>query len=137
MGLSDYVTPSPAFQTLPSELVGAICALLSNGDIKSLRLTCRALGNKSCLRFDGVFISPNPRNIKVLLAVANHNIFRHRVKEILWDDSVLMKIPSIDGDGPCGYSADENNPDDYVANEDKEWISRDFVRLGAIWQPLP
>ncbi|KIL92357.1 hypothetical protein FAVG1_04767 [Fusarium avenaceum] len=129
MGFSDDVTPSLVFQTLPNELVGAICALLCNRDIKGLRLTCRALGDKSPLEFDRVFISPNPRNVEVLLSVANHSVFRHRVKEIIWDDSVLMRIPSIDGDGPCGYSADENNPDDYAANEDKEWISRDFVRL--------
>jgi hypothetical protein len=129
MGLSDDATPSSAFQTPPDELVGAICALLSNRDIKSLRLTCRALGVKSPLEFDRVFISPNPRNVEVLLAVANHNVFRHRVKEIIWDDAVLIRIPSIDSDGPCGYSADENDPDDYAANEDEEWISRDFIRL--------
>jgi hypothetical protein len=129
MCLSDDATPSSAFQTLPDELVGAICALLSNRDIKSLRLTCRALGVKSPLELDRVFISPNPRNVEVLLAVANHNVFRHRVKEIIWDDAVLIRIPSIDGDGPCGYSANENDPDDYAANEDKEWISRDFIHL--------
>ncbi|SPJ90319.1 uncharacterized protein FTOL_13200 [Fusarium torulosum] len=129
MGLSDDETPSPALQTLPNELVGAICALLCNRDIKGLRLTCRALGDKSPLRFDRVFISPNPRNVEVLLAVATHNVFRHRVKEIIWDDAILMIIPSIDGDGPCGYSVDENDPGDYAANKDKEWISRDYVRL--------
>jgi hypothetical protein len=129
MGLCDGATPSVVFQTLPNEFIGAICALLCNSDIKSLRLTCRALGNKSPLGFDRVFISANPRNVEVLLAVANHSVFRHRVKEIIWDDSVLIRIPRIDGDGPCGYSADENDPDDYAANEDKEWISRDFGRL--------
>ncbi|KAF4339598.1 hypothetical protein FBEOM_6474 [Fusarium beomiforme] len=129
MGLSEDATPSPAFQTLPNELVGAICALLCNRDIKSLRLTSRALGDKSPLRFDSVFISPNPRNVEVLLAVANYKVFRYCVKEIIWDDAVLMRIPSTDGDGPCGYSADENDPDDYAANKDKEGISRDFVRL--------
>jgi hypothetical protein len=129
MGLCDGATPSVVFQTLPNELIGAICALLCNSDIKSLRLTCRALGVKSPLKFDRVFISPNPRNVEVLIAVANHTVFRHCVKEIIWDDSVLIRIPRIDGDGPCGYSADENDPDDYAANEDKEWISRDFVRL--------
>ncbi|KAJ4243865.1 hypothetical protein NW762_014746 [Fusarium torreyae] len=129
MGLYNDGTPSPAFRTLPNELVGAICARLCNRDIKSLRLTCRALGDKSPLRFDRVFISPNLRNIEVLLAVANHDVFRHRVKEIIWDDARLIRIPSTDGDGPCGYSADENDADDYAVNEDKEWISRDFVRL--------
>ncbi|KAG7417482.1 hypothetical protein Forpe1208_v005352 [Fusarium oxysporum f. sp. rapae] len=129
MGLTDDATPSPALQTLPNELVGAICALLCNRDIKRFRLTCRALEDKSPLRFNRVFVSANPRNIEVLLAVANHNVFRYGVKEIIWDDTVLRRIPSTDGDGPCGYSADENDPDDYAANVNKEEISRDFVRL--------
>ncbi|KAF4456863.1 hypothetical protein F53441_1074 [Fusarium austroafricanum] len=129
MALSDHAAPSPAFQTLPNELIRAICALLCNRDIKSLRLTCRALRDTTPLRFDRVFISANPRNAEVLLAVANHHVFRHLVKEIIWDDTVLKSIPSGDGDGPCGYSADENDPDDYATNEHKEWIPRDFIRL--------
>jgi hypothetical protein len=127
MALSDDATSSPAFKTLPNELVGAICALLYNRDIKSLRLTCRSLGDKSPLRFNRVFISANPRNVEVLLAIANHDVFRYDVKEIIWDDAILMRIPSTDGDGPYGYSADEDDPDDYAANKDKEWISRDYI----------
>ncbi|KAF4414953.1 hypothetical protein FACUT_13831 [Fusarium acutatum] len=129
MGFSDNVSPSPALQALPNELLGSVCALLCNRDIKSLRLTCRALRDKSYLRFGRVFISANPRNVDVLLAVANHDLFRHRVKEIIWDDTLLRKIPIRDGYGPCGYSEDENDSDVCAANEDKEQISRDFVRL--------
>ncbi|CVK87880.1 uncharacterized protein FMAN_05302 [Fusarium mangiferae] len=129
MGLPNDASPPPALQTLPNELLGATCRLLSNSDIKSLRLTCRALGDKSYLRFDRVFISANPRNVEVLLAVANHDVFRHRVREIIWDDTLLRKIPITDGYGPCGYSGDENDPDDCAANENKEWISRDFVKF--------
>lgn len=40
-----------------------------------------------------------------------------------------MKSIPDNSDGPCGYSVDENDPDDYAANEDKEWILRDFVRI--------
>ncbi|KAF9760751.1 hypothetical protein IL306_004144 [Fusarium sp. DS 682] len=129
MSLSDDASPSPALQALPTELVSAICARLCNRDIKSLRLTCRALGDKSYLRLERVFISANPRNVEVLLAVANHNVFRHRVREIIWDDSVLMKIPITRGYGPCGWSGDENDSDDCAAGEYKDQISRDFVRL--------
>ncbi|KAF4501815.1 hypothetical protein FAGAP_1959 [Fusarium agapanthi] len=127
MGSSDG--PSPTLQALPNELLGSLCGLLCNRDIKSLRLTCRTLGEKSPLRLNRVFISANPRNIEVLLAVANHDVFRHRVKEIIWDDSVLRKIPITDGYGPCGDSGDENNSDVCDANKDKEQISKDFVRL--------
>ncbi|KAM0210460.1 hypothetical protein ACHAPA_002043 [Fusarium lateritium] len=94
-------TLSPGFQALPTELVGAICGLLSNSDIKSLRLTCRYLRDKSRLRFDRVFISANPRNIEVLLAIANHDVFRGRHfgllgMQVSQDDliSFLAKLPS-------------------------------------------
>ncbi|KAF5559210.1 hypothetical protein FMEXI_83 [Fusarium mexicanum] len=129
MGLSDG--SSPALQAIPNELLGSICALLCNRDIKSLRLTCRALRDRSYLRFDRVFISANPRNIEVLLAVANHDVFRHRVKEIIWDDNVLRRIPIREGFSPCGYSEDERDLDDSdsAIDENKEWISRDFVHL--------
>ncbi|RKL39442.1 hypothetical protein BFJ72_g6916 [Fusarium proliferatum] len=129
MGLHNDASPSLTLHTLPNELLGAICCLLCNRDIKNLRLTCRALGEKSPLRLNRVFISANPRNIEVLLAVANHDVFRHRVKEIIWDDSLLRKIPIINGYGPCGYSEDENDSDVCAANRDKKQISRDFVRL--------
>ncbi|CZR39231.1 uncharacterized protein FPRO_05577 [Fusarium proliferatum ET1] len=129
MGLSNDASPSRTLHTLPNELLGAICGLLCNSDIKDLRLTCRALGDKSYLRFDRVFISANPRNVEVLLAVANHDVFRHRVREIIWDDTLLRKIPITDGYGPCGYSGDENDPDGCAANENKQWISRDFVKF--------
>ncbi|KIL93010.1 hypothetical protein FAVG1_04191 [Fusarium avenaceum] len=126
--MTQPILPS-AFQALPSELIAAICNLLSNRDVKNLRLTYRYLRDKSPLRFDRVYISANPRNIEVLTAIANHEVFRHRVKEIIWDDATLKSIPDRDCDGPCGYSADERDPDDLAANEDKEWISRRFVQL--------
>ncbi|KAF5591706.1 hypothetical protein FPCIR_5986 [Fusarium pseudocircinatum] len=129
MGLSDNASPSPAVQTLPNELIGSICSLLCNRDVKSLRLTCRALRNKSYLRFDRVFISANPRNIEVLLAVANHDVFRHRVKEIIWDDNVLRRIPIREGYTRRGYGEDESGSDEFPDDENKEWISRDYVHL--------
>lgn len=70
-------TLSPAFQALPSELIGAICNLLSNRDVKNLRLTHRYLRDTSPLRFDRVYISANPRNIEVLTAIANHDAPHH------------------------------------------------------------
>ncbi|EWG42586.1 hypothetical protein FVEG_04350 [Fusarium verticillioides 7600] len=140
MSLAEVASPSAALQGLPNELLGSICSLLCNLDVKSLRLTCRALRDKSYLRFDRIFISANPRDVDVFLAVANHDIFRHRVKEIIWDDTLLRKIPITDDYGSCGYSedesdsdaSDEDESDDSDAcpeNEDKEQISRSFVRL--------
>ncbi|KAG7428630.1 hypothetical protein Forpi1262_v010796 [Fusarium oxysporum f. sp. raphani] len=115
---------SIALQALPSELIGAICRLLPNCDIKSLRLTCRYWRQNSLLRVDRVFISANPRNVEVLFAVANHDIFRHCVKEIMWDDAVLELVSSKEGDGPCGYSSYETDRD--ADSEEKGRISRHF-----------
>jgi hypothetical protein len=130
MSLPDVSSPLPALHSIPNELLGCICAALCNRDIKSLRLTCRTLRDKSNLRFDRVFISANPRNIEVLLAVANHNVFRHRVKEIIWDDSLLRRISTSEGFTPCGYSDDEHDDfDDLAADENKEWMARDYVHL--------
>ncbi|KAF5552822.1 hypothetical protein FNAPI_6961 [Fusarium napiforme] len=130
MSLSDVSIPLPALQAIPNELLGCICAELCNRDIKSLRLTCRALRDKSYLRFDRVFISANPRNIEVLLAVANHDVFRHRVKEIIWDDSLLRRISTSEGYTPCGYTDDEHDDfDDLAADENLEWMARNYVHL--------
>ncbi|KAF5559135.1 hypothetical protein FPHYL_7173 [Fusarium phyllophilum] len=130
MSLSNISSPLPALQAIPNELLGCISALLCNRDTKSLRLTCRALKDKSYLRFDRVFISANPRNIEVLLAVANHDVFRHRVKEIIWDDSLLRRISTSEGFTPCGYTDDEHDDfDDLAADENMEWMARDYVHL--------
>ncbi|CAG7558820.1 unnamed protein product [Fusarium equiseti] len=118
---------SSTFQGLPNEIIGAICSQLPNGDIKSLRLTCRLLRDISYLNFDRVFISANPRNVEVLLAIASHDVFRHRVKEIIWDDAVLKDVANKDNDGPSGYSSGDSDSEDDAANEDKEIMSRDLT----------
>ncbi|KAF9775264.1 hypothetical protein IL306_006631 [Fusarium sp. DS 682] len=120
---SDMTVTSFVFQCLPHELLAAICKLLPNRDIKSLRLTCRYLADKSPLRFDRVFISANPLNIEVLIAVANHEVFRHRVREIIWDDAILDPVSDEKGNEPCGYSSDEAD------FEEKGRISKHFLRL--------
>lgn len=91
---------SPAFPVedttkihrLPNELFDAILSGLANHDIKNLRLTCRLLRSKAHLRFNRVFVSANPRNIEVLYSIANHEIFRRGVSEIIWDDATLLKL---------------------------------------------
>ncbi|KAJ0124416.1 hypothetical protein J7T55_005754 [Diaporthe amygdali] len=82
--------PSTLLQ-LPPEILWGIPPYLSNRDIKSLRLTCKALCAISQLRLDRVFLSANPRNIEVLRAVADHEVLREGVVEIIWDDARLKK----------------------------------------------
>lgn len=43
------------------------------------------------LRLDRVFLSANPLNIRVFRAIADHEHFRHRVTEIVWDDARLIE----------------------------------------------
>ncbi|KAF5228637.1 hypothetical protein FAUST_10942 [Fusarium austroamericanum] len=103
---------TPVFQELPNELLKSVFDLLPNRDIKNLRLTCRYLSHHAPLRLDRVFISANPLNIEVFLAVANHNSFRHKVKEIIWDDATFKSLGSSGNDLDFNYSSDEDETDD-------------------------
>lgn len=76
--------------TLPAELIASITDHLPNKDIKRLRLTCRALLLRAILRISRVFLSPNRTNIDVFLAIAQHEHYRERVKEVIWDDAQLF-----------------------------------------------
>lgn len=71
---------------LPAELLNEISSYLSGSDIKNLRLVCQELSHIP-LRLDRVFISANVKDIEVFQSVANHEIFRDRVREIIWDDA--------------------------------------------------
>ncbi|KAF5874874.1 uncharacterized protein Bfra_003323 [Botrytis fragariae] len=75
---------------LVPELLTAIISYLPNPDLKSLRLTCKALGEEVPLHFDRVFLSANPRNIEVARAIADNENFRKGVQEIIWDDALLV-----------------------------------------------
>ncbi|KAH7186252.1 uncharacterized protein B0J16DRAFT_400320 [Fusarium flagelliforme] len=127
MVISDNQVSAPILQKLPNELIQDVLDLLPNRDIKSLRLTCRQLCNQAHLRFDRVFISANPLNVNVFLAVTNHNVFRQQVKEIIWDDATLMPLPSDDHDSNYGYSSDENEIFDNDDYENDGKISSWFV----------
>ncbi|ETS85608.1 hypothetical protein PFICI_03633 [Pestalotiopsis fici W106-1] len=75
---------------LAPELVALITSCLPNSAIKNLRLSCRALSGSAALRLHRVFLSPNPRNVEVFRAVADHEVFRRRIVEIIWDDALLL-----------------------------------------------
>jgi hypothetical protein len=100
------------FHRLPNELANNIFDLLPNRDIKNLRLTCRHLNRHAPLRFNRVFISANPLNIEVFLAIANHDKFRQQVKELIWDDATLESLGSNGNNTDDDYSSDEFETDD-------------------------
>lgn len=111
MAKIDQQSPLLIFEKLPNELVNKVFRLLSNRDIKNLRQTCRRLSEQLSLRFDRIFISANPLDIKVFLAVANHHVFRHQVKEIIWDDATFVSLAVHSDNSDFGYSDDELETD--------------------------
>ncbi|KAJ8119994.1 hypothetical protein O1611_g10480 [Lasiodiplodia mahajangana] len=94
---------------IPVELVIKIASYLPNRDIKNLRLTCIFLRNTVTLRLSRVFLSANPRNVEVFRAVADHDLYREAVTELIWDDALM---------GPDIQDASYNYDDDDVAGLD-------------------
>ena len=84
---------APELLQLPVEILTAIPGYLPNRDIKSLRLSCRALLATSKLRLERVFLSANSRNIEVFKAIADHEVLRRQIVEIIWDDARLKDDP--------------------------------------------
>lgn len=61
---------------------------LDNRSIKNLRLTCR-LFRVVKLRISRVFLSANPLNIHVLRSIADHDVYRRDIIELVYDDARL------------------------------------------------
>ena len=72
---------------LPVELLYSAFEYLTQRDIKSLRLVCRATKAWAKLKFDRVFISPNSTNISAFKGIVAHPDFNPQVREIVWDDA--------------------------------------------------
>ncbi|PWI69387.1 hypothetical protein PCL_01034 [Purpureocillium lilacinum] len=84
------IPSSASIEKLPAELLLLITNELSNRELKNLRLTSRFFSTVS-LRIHRVFLSPNPRNVDVFLAIANHDAYRSKVVEIIYDDARLPR----------------------------------------------
>ncbi|KAJ5018804.1 hypothetical protein K4K57_003619 [Colletotrichum sp. SAR 10_99] len=81
--------------TAPFEICALVFAHLDNCHLKALRLTFKKLAHlvSPHLRFNRVFISASPLDVQVFRAIAEHDIFRHNVREIVWDDARYEKPP--------------------------------------------
>lgn len=82
---------------IPRELIGKICGYLTNGEIKKLRLTCKELSVASELIIERVFISPDKKILEVFYGILNTPKLAARVKEIVWDDSVMKCFDGGEG----------------------------------------
>ncbi|GCB26443.1 hypothetical protein AAWM_09328 [Aspergillus awamori] len=81
--------------TLPIRLIASIVSYLPNRDIKSLRLTSQLLHQIAQLRIKRVFLSADQRNLEVFRAVADHEVYRQHIQEIIWDDTRLLPPPQF------------------------------------------
>ncbi|KAH7469576.1 hypothetical protein FOMA001_g14012 [Fusarium oxysporum f. sp. matthiolae] len=92
---------------LPLELLSQVICTLPNVDIKSLRLTCSFLGANALPRLNRAFISTNPRDIEVFTLIANHDVFRFKITEIIYDDSRIDSSRARQHEGVYeGYTDD-------------------------------
>ncbi|KAF4336894.1 bacteriodes thetaiotaomicron symbiotic chitinase, partial [Fusarium beomiforme] len=78
---------SGLFSILPGEILNRTFSELSNADLKNVRLACTYLHAIAHLRLHRVFLSPNPRDIAVFIAVADHKSYRLDITEIIYDDA--------------------------------------------------
>ncbi|PTB41297.1 uncharacterized protein TrAFT101_010085 [Trichoderma asperellum] len=84
-------TSTPYLVLLPPEIIENILSSLNNRAIKNLRLTCRRFAAIAALRINRVFLSANPLNIQVFRAIADHDVLRHKIVEIIYDDARLWR----------------------------------------------
>ncbi|KAH7176768.1 hypothetical protein EDB81DRAFT_940639 [Dactylonectria macrodidyma] len=121
MASSDHTPPSTAKNgqliNLPTELYALIASHLTNKDLKSLRLTCKRFGNSVHLRIDRVFLSASPLDVAVCRAIADHELYRTRVVELIWDDARLDSPP----EPPRAYQCQHRRQ--HIEPFWKEWYS--------------
>lgn len=94
----DQKTP-PKLSALPFEVLEMITSNLENGDLKNLRLTS-TLGFAIRLHIKRVYLSANPLNIKVLTTIADNDLYRNDVRELIWDDSYLCNANELVSPNP-------------------------------------
>ncbi|KAH7014391.1 uncharacterized protein B0I36DRAFT_369351 [Microdochium trichocladiopsis] len=89
--ISSNKTNKTALLALPEIVIACISDhLASNRDRKQLRLACRDLSCAVRLRIPRAYLSTNPRNVEVLLGLANNPFYASRVTELVWDDARLV-----------------------------------------------
>lgn len=84
---------------VPAELLNAILRTLPVADLKSLRQVCKGLAAvASQFLFQTVYISTQLQDRENLASISNHAIFRHNVKEIIYDSTYICSTEPLDGD---------------------------------------
>ncbi|KAG9252382.1 uncharacterized protein F5Z01DRAFT_638258 [Emericellopsis atlantica] len=110
---------------LPPEILEGALFLLSNADIKNLRLACTHLGQVARLRLNRVFLSLNPLDIQVLRNVAGHETYRHHITELIYDDTRFPTTRELDEDVYETSSDSDNRADGQVPT----WYKRKYQEI--------
>lgn len=118
----------PRLAALPAELREDILAKLCWADISNLRLTCSAFSKIFLPKGNRVFLSANPFDIQVLRAVADNEVLRHGIRELIWDDSHFQQPDSYLG-GQIPWTSEHTKrsyrgkvPVWYMQEWEKVWI---------------
>ncbi|CAF3602516.1 unnamed protein product [Fusarium graminearum] len=93
---------SSLLKCLPGEILNQIISNLSNIDIKNLRQTCLYFKDITHLRINRLFLSTNLQDIQVFRAVADHEIYRHEVTEIIYDDVRFSHTDDMESESDYG-----------------------------------
>ncbi|KAL6802796.1 hypothetical protein GGI42DRAFT_32713 [Trichoderma sp. SZMC 28013] len=103
--------------SLPKELWDQIATYLPGRDVKKLRLACKSLSGIP-LPLGRVFISANPIDINVFRYVADHDVFRHCVREIIWDEARFERDFRVDSSSGLEWTEfghpEDIPPDDFL-----------------------
>ncbi len=84
--------------SVPAELLNAIVQNLPVSDLKNVRLVCKHLAVvASQSLFQTVYISTQLRDRENLAFISDHPIFRHNVKEIVYDATYMPSIEPLWG----------------------------------------
>jgi hypothetical protein len=116
----------PKLSALPVEVLEMITSNLENGDIKNLRLTS-TLGFTIRLHIKRVYLSANPLNIKVLKTIADNDLYRNGVRELIWDDSYLCDANNLVPANPKKRQSKHASGFDSILRCPK-WYVRDSYR---------
>lgn len=117
---------------LPDEVLCLITSLLSNRDIKNIRLTNKRLRSASVLRIERVFTSPSYKNNEVFRTVAAHEEFSSRGREIIWDDARFEKYTKWLEEGEKPRTREEF---DNICGDNLLWVDRGvsgLILLGRV-----
>ncbi|KAL6913365.1 hypothetical protein FSST1_011125 [Fusarium sambucinum] len=97
---------SGPFKYLPGEILNQVISELPNADIKNLRQTCTYLKDIAHPLISRLFLSANLSDIQVFRAAIDHEIYRHDVTEIIYDDARLGHADDMDGGSMSDFEDD-------------------------------